>query len=390
MTGSVLFYVQHLLGIGHLQRAARLAAAASRDGLAVTFVSGGEPVAALAVEAAHIVQLDPVRALDADFKTLVDAAGRPVDDVWRAARRRALLDAFAAARPDAVVIEGFPFGRRFFRFELDPLIAAAQGRARLYSSIRDILVASPDPGRRREIVARVAGEFDRVFVHGDPRLVRLEDSFPEAAEIADRLCYTGYVAAGEPPDAAGSDAGAREVLVSAGGGAVGGVMLRTAVAARRRGCLAGLRWRLLAGPNLPAAELAALAADLPDGVALERFRPDFPALLRRCRVSVSQAGYNTVVDILGARAAAVLVPFAAGRETEQSLRAERLAARGVVETVAESELSPPRLAQAIERAAARGPQPLAVDMNGAERTARLLSDMPWISSGRRVDGMIER
>ncbi len=114
-------------------------------------------------------------------------------------------------------------------------------------------------------------------------------------------------------------------------------------------------WRLLAGPNLPAAEFAALTAELPEGVVVERYRADFPQLLRRCRVSVSQAGYNTVLDILAAGIPAVLVPFAEMRETEQTLRAERLAACGVVEMVAPAELSPDRLAAAIERAVARPP-----------------------------------
>ena len=47
-----------------------------------------------------------------------------------------------------------------------------------------------------------------------------------------------------------------------------------------------------------------------------------------------------MLDILAARAAAVVVPFASGRETEQSLRAERLAACGVLELVPDNGLSP--------------------------------------------------
>src|SRR5262249_61445475 len=100
-----------------------------------------------------------------------------------------------------------------------------------------------------------------------------------------------------------------------------------AIGARRRGCLVPLQWRLLSGPNLPEPEFARLAEALPKGVSLERYRPDFPEMLRGCRVSISQAGYNTVLDILHSGAPAVVVPFAAGRETEQNLRAERLAAR---------------------------------------------------------------
>jgi predicted glycosyltransferase len=152
-------------------------------------------------------------------------------------------------------------------------------------------------------------------------------------------------------------------------------LLAAALGARRLGCLADLGWRLLAGPNLPRTQFAELTAGLPEGVVLERYRADFPQMLRRCRVSVSQAGYNTVLDILAARAAAVLVPFAELRETEQTLRAERLAERGVVEIVAPSALSPERLAEAIERAVRGRPAPLAVDTTGARRSAQLIAGM---------------
>ena len=90
---------------------------------------------------------------------------------------------------------------------------------------------------------------------------------------------------------------------------------------------------------------------------------------------MSQAGYNTVLDILAARARAVLVPFAAERETEQLLRAERLAALGAVEIVREDALSPAALAAAIERAAAREPVPVAIDTGGAARSARIIAEL---------------
>jgi predicted glycosyltransferase len=380
VTGAVLFYVQHLLGIGHLRRAMRLAEALAGDGIRTTLVCGGAPVAAIVAETVEIVQLPPIRTRGTDFADLVGAAGRPVDDALRNARRRALLDAFARARPDAVVIEAFPFGRRAFRFELDALIAAARARhprPAVVCSLRDIIVAPAEPQRRQEIIDRVRADFDAVLVHGDPAFIPLEASFPAAAQIADRLVYTGYVGAEAPTgaDRGQLGGGGDEVLVSAGGGAVGGGLLATAIEARRQGCLADLGWRLLAGPNLPQPKFAALVERLPKGVVLERYRGDFPALLRRCRVSISQAGYNTVLDILAARATAVVVPFAAGRETEQRLRAHRLAAKGVLEMVDERDLSPDRLAAAVERAIAASPTALTVDIGGAFRTARLLAAM---------------
>jgi predicted glycosyltransferase len=382
MTGSVLLYVQHLLGIGHMRRSLRIVEALAREGIRVTLISGGEPLSSLACTSAErVIQLPPIRALDAGFKVLVDGTGRPIDDELRTARRSALLAAFAGAQPDAVLIEAFPFGRRAFRFELDGLIEAARARLPrplILCSLRDVVVLPSDPRRPKEIVDRVRNDFDFVLVHGDPAFIPLEESFPLASEISDRLIYTGYVAkAPEAGHAAASEetAGADEVVVSVGGGAVGGTLLRTAIETRRQGYLANRRWRLLAGPNLPEPEFAALAAGLPEGVVLEQYRPDFPQMLGRCRVSVSQAGYNTVLDILAARAAAVVVPFASGRETEQSLRAERLAARGVLELVPENKLSPERLASAIDRAISARPATIAIDTGGAGRSARLIADM---------------
>lgn len=374
MTASVLFHVQYLLGIGHLQRTLLIAAALVRAGVKVTVASGGVPVGLPRDPAIDWVQLPPVRAHDASF-ALFDSAGRPLDDTLRQARRAVLLAAFDAARPDAVVIEGFPFARRAFRFELEPLIAAiraARPRPRLVCSVRDIVAAREDPVRQREIVERVRGDFDAVMVHGDPAIIPFGASFPAAPEIADRLVYTGYVAPPRPSGPRVSRSESAAVVVSAGGGGAGRTLLHAALAARRTGCLANVDWLLLTGNHIPDEDFAALAAAAPAGVSVERFRPGLAALLRGCRVSVSQAGYNTVLDVLAARARAVLVPFAAGREIEQLMRAERLAALGAAVVVRESELTPTRLATAIEEAAMRQPPEMTIDAAGAERSARLI------------------
>ena len=136
-----------------------------------------------------------------------------------------------------------------------------------------------------------------------------------------------------------------------------------------------LPWRLITGTNLADADFMALRANAPAGVAVERFRDDFAALLCACRVSVSQAGYNTVLDLLAARARAVLVPFAAGRETEQPLRAERMAALGAAELVRESELSAASAGRGNRtRGRAPGAAPV-IDTGGAARSARLIAEI---------------
>src|SRR5260221_9532456 len=263
----VLFHVQHLLGIGHWRRAAALAAGMQRAGLAVTVLAGGDPQDNdERNDGFATIQLPPARAADAGFKTIIDETGRPIDDAFRARRRDLVIAAFVRTRPHVVLIESFPFGRRAFRFELMPLIEAARQatlRPAILASVRDVLVVRDDKAREAEIVATLRRDFDAVLVHGDPALIDLAASFPAAPEIADRLRYTGYVVAS--PGADDGIAGGGEVIVSAGGGAVGLALLRAALAARPVSPLAGARWRLIAGPHLPAADYAALAAVLPEG-----------------------------------------------------------------------------------------------------------------------------
>lgn len=387
MNLRVLFHVQHLLGIGHAKRAAALARAMTARGLGVTVLAGGEPVA---VEwgGAEIIQLPWARAVDASFKTLVDESGRPLDDAFHDRRRALVANAFRRIVPQVVLLESYPFGRRAFRRELDALVAEARGRrprAAVLVSIRDILVAKPNPARVQEIVARVREDVDTVLVHGDPSLIPLGASFPAAREIAEKVLYTGYVTErgallGDLEPISPSGPGTNEVVVSVGGGAVGAPLLRAALAARPQTSAAGLRWRLIAGPNLPKPEYEALARNLPAGVVLERFRYDFGAVLRRCHLSLSQAGYNTILDVLQAGARAVVVPFAEAGETEQALRARILAERGLIQMVDAAVLGGPdgipALAAAIERALAAPPAtlgPLALD--GARRSADRIAEV---------------
>ena len=171
--------------------------------------------------------------------------------------------------------------------------------------------------------------------------------------------------------------GGREVMVSAGGGAVGGKLLEAALAARPRTLLADAEWRLLAGANRPEPVFRSLAARAPDGVSVERFRPDFPRLLRSARLSISQGGYNTLMEVLDAGVRAVVVPYAGGLETEQTLRANLLAARGLVEVVGEEELGPESIAAAVARALARPPPGglAGVDTSGVAATARAIREL---------------
>lgn len=379
MSARVFFYVQHLLGIGHLRRAATLARALASGGFDVLLVSGGAPVDGLPLEGVRFHQLPPLRAADLRLKELSQLDGTPLDDGFRAKRTRVLLDLFEAETPDILLTEQFPFGRTQLRFELMPLLEAAQRRPSapwIVSSIRDVLRRTASPARVDEMVATFE-VFDAVLVHADPALVRLDDSFPAWPDIQDRALYTGYIAEFDPARAPQGTVGAGEVIVSVGGGAVGAPLLRAAIAARPMTALADRRWRLLVGANVPAADRAALAEAADAGIIVEPARGDFPSLLRNAALSISQAGYNTVVETLCHADRAVLVPFGTARETEQADRARVLVERGMVAAVAPDALNSETLAAAIGRAWA-GPSIRSfppVDARGGPATVAALRQM---------------
>lgn len=370
----ILFYVQHLLGIGHIARASRIADALVKDGFDVTVATGGLPVPGFPSAGIKTIALPPVVASNAGFSGLADAHGNVAGDDFLSRRRDLLLAAFQEVRPHAVITEAFPFGRRQMRFELLPLldmIGRTDPKPILFSSVRDILQENRKPGRDEETVDLVKRHFDAVLVHGDSDFVRLEDTFPLTAEIADKVRYTGLVA--PPPAAAPTDV--FDIIASAGGGAVGLKLIR---AARDAAAMlpASHRWLLVTGPNLPETDFIGLSRAAPANITLARFRKDFPSLLRGAKVSISQAGYNTVGDLLRTDCRSILIPFVAGGETEQTVRAERLQALGLAAVLPEQGLTAEHVAAAVESVlAAPARKDVTLDLTGAETTASIIRSM---------------
>ncbi|MFC6773820.1 hypothetical protein [Methylobacterium gregans] len=257
----VLIAVTHLLGAGHLTRAAALARAFAAAGHETVVASGGVPAPLVRLDGVRLVQLPPLRVRGTAFSDLRDADGGPADAALLDRRRSMLLGALEETAPHVLITELFPFGRRALAGEFLALVEAARARTprpRVLASIRDILVAPEKPGRVAEAHARVAALYDGVLVHADPMLAPLDASWPVDEALAERLQYTGYVDEGGPVPAVARRAG---ILVSAGSSAAGlGMLAAAAGAARLR---PDLGWRILAGHGVPEADVSALAAGLP-------------------------------------------------------------------------------------------------------------------------------
>ncbi|WP_375455188.1 glycosyltransferase [uncultured Methylobacterium sp.] len=370
----VLIAVTHLLGAGHLTRAAALAHALAGAGHDVTLVSGGTPAPLVRTDGVRRVQLPPLHVAGTAFGRLLDSEGREAGTGLLDARTAILRATLAGTAPDVVVTELFPFGRRALAGEFSALVAAAAGlrpKPLILASIRDVLVAPDRPEKVRAAHARIEASYDAVMVHGDPDLVPLDASWPVDASLRAKLRYTGYIDAAASPG--GPNSPGAGILVSAGSSAAGLALCRIAAEAAR--LRPDLGWRILAGHGIPEPAFLALGEGLAEGV-LARARPDYRALLARAAVSVSACGYNTAVDLLATRTRAVLVPFEGARETEQRLRAERLAARGLARVLAESTLTAESLLDAVAIArAAPAPPPHGIGCDGAARAVAIVETL---------------
>ena len=348
MSGRAMIHVQHLLGVGHLSRAARLANALDRAGMDVALVSGGREAPQIVTRpGVRRLQLPSLRATDATFQTLVDQDDRPIDDRFRRDRCHRMLNQYEDFRPELLVTELFPFGRRQLRFELLPLLEMAHRDRHCHTiacSVRDIV--NHRPRRQAEMLEWLNRYYRRVVVHGDPDLLPLQDSAPFLGHFRGRVLHTGYLTDAEPV-AARPQPG--EVLVSAGGGAVGAALFAAAAAARQHSRLGDLVWRFRHGADVPPATVALWRRMAGPGAIFEPVAADFAERLAKARLAIGQIGYNTAAELLATGTPAVIVPFAGGGETEQTRRAASFAAMGYP-VIAETDLTPERLAAAVDTA----------------------------------------
>jgi predicted glycosyltransferase len=374
---AILFYCQHSLGMGHLVRSLALAERLGRH-FRVMLLNGGRLPAGIVVPSnIQFVNLPPLGMDEANQLVSHDKripVARALDR-----RKKMIRVTFDNLRPVAVLVELFPFGRKKFANEILPLLQAArekETRALVVCSLRDILVSRESDREFNDRAASWANEFfDLVLIHSDPSFARFEESFHSNVPLRVPIKYTGFVVPSSGP-AAPHESKRKRILVSAGGGIAGEPLLRTAIEALDY-LQDEVEMKVIAGPFLSDESWRALRS-LAQGrnrLRLVRQVSDLCGELRGAAVSISQAGYNTCLDVLRAKVPAILVPFSKEDEDEQRKRALRLQNLGAVRVLEQNELTPARLAEEILESMKSKFATPALDLNGAENAAALIESM---------------
>jgi len=378
---KVIQYCQHVLGIGHLFRSLEICRALS--GHQVVLITGGPRVDARLP--AHVREVClPDLQMNQEFKGLYSSQTNTPLNLIQEQRKEQIFNLIQEEKPDIFLVELYPFGRKAFRFELDPVLQAIRDKhlpdCRVVCSVRDILVEKEDAAKHElRAVNTLNHYFDAVLVHADPKLSQLSETFARFDEISIPVIYTGYIAR-RPAAGAGVSMrrrlqiGRDEILIvaSAGGGSVGAPLLKAVLRAFDRLQHAKrLHLKVFTGPYLDHAEFSRLQRAAGRNVEINQFSADFLAYLAAADLSVSMGGYNTTMNILATGVRALVWPFPQNRE--QRMRAERLERKGILKVVADNDLASERLAGIMARTLASAERAtVEIDLDGAADTAAWL------------------
>jgi predicted glycosyltransferase len=382
---KIAIYCQHVLGIGHLFRTIEICKAFSKHD--VILIIGGPQIEKSLP--GHIREFRlPSLQMDTEFKGLYSTDPHVTLERLKEKRQAMLLSFFKSEAPDVFIVELYPFGRKAFRFELDPVLSAIRagrpGGCRVISSVRDILVEKEDQEKHElRAVNTLNKYFDAVLVHADPNLIELDRTFFHFDEIGIPVVYTGYVA--PKPEANARDflrarLGIPQhdlfVVASAGGGSVGQPLLQSVITAFKQLQAENHKHLFVfSGPYLDHQDYIQLELAAVEGITIEKFTPDFMSYLAAADLSVSMGGYNTTMNILAANVPALIWPFAENQE--QRLRAESLADKAAVRALEDADLVPDRLAGLMEEMISSARRSaVRIDLDGAENTARWVEN--WV------------
>ncbi len=382
---KVMFYCQHILGMGHLIRSIEIVRGLIPN-FQICFINGGQVIKEFEFPTEIEVINIPAVKTDAEFTEL-----RPVDDNLTMAevetiRRDLLLGICDRFKPDILIIELFPFGRRRFSFELIPLIEQAKSRGtKIVSSVRDIIVTKQNQQRHEEKVCRLINQyFDLLLIHGDPNFVKLNLSFSRLDDLNCPVHYTGYVVQPiSPPQILLEQP---LILVSVGGGRFGHDLLEcVAKTAPLLEAKVPHQIQMFTGPFCPEAVLQKLREITcnQNNITVERYTTNLLAYMQQADLSIGMSGYNTTMNILSTGVRAMMMAFQGNNDQEQATRVAKLANLGRVKMIQPTDLDPEKFAHNIIDYLQHKPTELNLDLQGVVNTAYYLQqlvDRPLIAA----------
>ncbi len=377
---KIAYYCQHVLGIGHFHRSLAICQELAKDHH-ITLITGGPNVEVTRSDI-NIFKL-PGLQMDHDFKHL-----RPTDSNNTLnevkGKRILLLENFLMKyKPEIFMVELYPFGRKAFRFELDPVLSKIQKgvipSCLSICSLRDILVERQDKVKfEQRIVTTFNQLFDGLLIHADQSVTQIDTTFSRTKDLRHPIHYTGFITP-KPSEAGranirkslGLTSRHRLVVASIGGGNVGSELLLATAKTFQLLNNDTFFLQIFTGPYLDPDLYAQLLQMKEPHLQIERFTDNFVEWLAAADLSISMAGYNTTMNLLASGTPALIYPFS--QNHEQHLRIENINSNGQFQILDRKDLKPSRLMSFMERHAENNRFTSPVDLDGATNTSNTIT-----------------
>ncbi len=390
MTRRVMVYSHDTFGLGNIRRMLSIATDLLQNmtDTSVLLVTGSPMVQSFRLTPGlDYIKLPCLSRISRDEYS-AKSLGTGIEQTMRL--RSALIE--AATRdfaPDVVLIDKKPDGvQRELRGTLD-ILHRSFPRTKVGLILRDILDApetTTASWRDKGYPDLIRKYFESILILGSPEVFDSRREYEFSPQLRRMTRFCGYLHRATAAKNAGNIRATwmepgekRLVLVTPGGGEDGYPLVRDYLLGIRGD--ESNRTVVVYGPEMPLAERQAVisvAAKKPRVTVCE-FTPDLPALMSAADLVVSMAGYNTVCEILSLGKRSVVVPRV-HPVREQWIRAERLAARGLLTSIHPDQLSPETMAAAVrhELARAQGDHGLragrTIDMNGLSNVRQWVLD----------------
>jgi predicted glycosyltransferase len=340
---KILLYSHDTFGMGNIRRTLLISEelTAHYPGSSILIITGSPMIHAFRIpEGIDYIKLPCLDRVDAERYVPRHLTGCPKE--VNETRAAILKESILRFDPDLMIVDKRAGG---VGGELLPALAAIRGcgrQTKIVLGVRDIL---DEPERTRKVLAEdgsfgtIDRFYDEVWIYGCRAIfdtVR-EYGFPES--VARKTYYCGYLK--RPIVTTEPVGGPPRILVTTGGGGDGSPMIEaylTGLSTLPRKI--ALRTTVIFGPQMPATrrhEFRQNFSYLADVTFLD-FEAELSQQYAQADLVISQAGYNTVCELLSFSRRAILIPRA-HPVREQLIRARLLNALGLFELIEPEDLN---------------------------------------------------
>ena len=381
----IALYSHDTMGLGHIRRNLLIAEALARSSLkASTLIIAGvhEAGAFLMPRGGDCLTLPAYRK---DRNGDYAPRSLPMETTALATLRSQVIGAaLKYFAPDLFIVDNVPRGALQ---ELTPVLNRMkdQGKTRCVLGLRDILDAPERVQKQWRLLdneAAIRDYYDAVWIYGDRNVYDAIEEYAFPPDLAAKITFTGYLDPTTRLIPGDADLFAQLpkdlsqkgfTLCMIGGGQDGLAVTQAFAQAELPADEYGV---IVTGPYLPPPQKQHLLAVVRGNPRFRvlGFLPEPMRLMRHARRIIAMGGYNTAVEILCLGKRALIVPRDRPR-LEQTSRAQRLRARGLLDFIPCNELNPHTLSEWIGQDATVAPARAAIDFGGLKKIPSLVADL---------------